>query len=270
MGTKTTGNTDSTTTRTPTPEETEMQKAQLAQYKAYEPGQTQMFQNAFAMGNKLLTSFGNSDQWNTLIGGVTDKQTRNSINLSDRGLRTQGQSSGILDSGTMASGRMRAGADLANSNAQFNVGALQNALNLAFSGQAQVQQPANTSQNTLATQLAGLRTTRTTGNQAQYGMNPFLMSMASAGGNSLGGGNISASYCWVAAEIFDGWDKPKTNRVRYYIGNIAPTWFRKFYLNNGKAIAKFIHNKPILKLALRPLFECFAIMGKKSMEGALA
>ena len=37
----------STSTPTPTAEETEMNQVQLAQFKSYEPYQTEMFKNAF-------------------------------------------------------------------------------------------------------------------------------------------------------------------------------------------------------------------------------
>jgi len=255
MGTQTSVQTSQTTTPTATEEEKALNKAKLAQFNAYEPGQTQMYQNAFTLGNKLLTSFGNSDQWNSLIGGITNKQTQSMINTQDKALTSQLQQSGIYDSGTAASGRLRAGAELANTNAQFNVGALQNALNLALSGQAQVQGQANTSSSSLSTALAGLRSNQSSGT-------------VSTGTNNLNLG-VLGSWCWVAAEIFGGWDKPKTCMARYYIGNYAPAWFRKFYYKHGERIAKFIHNKPILKLALQPLFECFAIMGKKQMEGVL-
>lgn len=81
-------------------------------------------------------------------------------------------------------------------------------------------------------------------------MLPYLL-MASMGG------------CWVAAEIFNGWHEPKTEAARYFINNMAPEIFRKFYLKHGERIAKFIHNKPILKMALRPLFEIFAFIGRE-------
>jgi hypothetical protein len=70
--------------------------------------------------------------------------------------------------------------------------------------------------------------------------------------------------CWVAKEIFGSWEHPKTIQARYYINNLAPKWFKNFYLKYGEGIAKFIHNKPILKIALRPLFEYFAYRGKIS------
>lgn len=73
----------------------------------------------------------------------------------------------------------------------------------------------------------------------------------------------SRNACWVAAEIFDGWYAPKTVQARYYVLNIAPSWFREFYIKNGVQIADFIHNKPILKAILRPMFEIFSYIGGK-------
>jgi len=158
MGSPKTSTSTSTTT-TATEEEKQMQAAQLAQFKQYEPAQTKMYNEAFGLGSQLLTSFGNkdSDMWKSLIGGVTDEQSQRMIAEQDRYLKPQLQSQGIYDSGTAVTGRMRAATDLSNQNAQFNIGALQNALNLALSGQAQVQGPAIQSQGNLSTALAGLR-----------------------------------------------------------------------------------------------------------------
>ena len=183
----------------PTAAESEMQQAQLAQFKQYEPGQTEMFKNAFALGNQLLTSFGDQqgDMWKSLIGGVTNEQQQSMISEQDRYLTPQLQAQGIYDSGLGATMRMRSATDLANQNAQFNVGALQNALNLALSGQAQVQAPAQGATNQLASQLAGLRSisnTGTTSNQsttATYS-NPFMSSFLSSAGKTLGSPSFSA------------------------------------------------------------------------------
>lgn len=190
------GTTTNTTTVTATPEEKEMQAAQLAQFKQYEPGQTEMFKNAFAMGNQLLTSFGdqNSDMWKSLIGGITDQQSRSMINAQDQTLRGSFQQQGIYDSGTSASARMRSAADLANQNAQFNVGTLQNALNLALSGQAQIQSPALGATSTLASSLAGLRSTSTSGNYSSYQtaspMQTFSSGLSAGGGLASGVGGF--------------------------------------------------------------------------------
>lgn len=74
-------------------------------------------------------------------------------------------------------------------------------------------------------------------------------------------GTLALLMCHVAAEIFDGWQDIRTIRARFYIMFKAPGWFRNFYAKNSKKIAAFIHNKPILKNALRPIFEFFAKKG---------
>jgi hypothetical protein len=58
---------------------------------------------------------------------------------------------------------------------------------------------------------------------------------------------------------------PKTCSARYYVNEIGPIWFKNFYIKNGKQIAKFIHDKPIFKLILRPLFEYFVYRGRKEI-----
>ena len=279
MGTSVSGGTTSvnqTTTPTPTAAETAMENIQLGQYQAFAPAQTTMFQNAFALGNQLLTGVSNQggSQWQSLIGGVTPEQVQSQVNTQDRTLRGSLQQAGIYDSGTSASSRLRSAADLSNQNAQFNVGTLQNALNLALSGQAQVQAPAQGATSQLGSQLAGLRSINTQGNTNYSGYqtaSPYSMVIGgiSAAGQ-LASGIGGAMRCWVAAEIFGGWHAPKTCAVRYYISNISPVWFCKFYTKYGERIAKFIHNKPILKLMLRPLFECFAMIGKQGMKGLVA
>jgi hypothetical protein len=188
--TKTTN--EATQQATPTAEETAMEKLQLAQYKAFEPSQTEMYNNAFALGNQLLTSFGDKSgqQWQQLIGGITPQQNQSMINTQDRTLQGSFNQSGIYDSGTSASGRLRSAADLSNQNAQFNVGTLQNALNLALSGQAQVQSPAQGASSQLASQLAGLRTQTGTSTQTS---NPFLNSFYSSLGKTMGGGNSTGT-----------------------------------------------------------------------------
>jgi hypothetical protein len=162
-----------TTTTQPTEAEKKMQELQLAQYQQVQPQQTEMMQNAYNLGNQLLTSFGGQDnpQWKSLIGGVTPEQQQSMISEQDRYLQPQLQQAGLWDSGTAASVRFRAATDLANQNAQFNVGTLQNALNLALSGQAQVQAPVQGASSQLANQLAGLRSITTTGYSSQS--NPF-------------------------------------------------------------------------------------------------
>ena len=83
MGTtKTTTNTQTT----PTPEESQMEKIQLAQYKQLEPAQTALQQQALGLGSQLMGSFGNQDSsmWQSLIGGVTPQQQQSMISEQQR------------------------------------------------------------------------------------------------------------------------------------------------------------------------------------------
>jgi len=78
---------------------------------------------------------------------------------------------------------------------------------------------------------------------------------------------LVSMFCWVAAEIFeDGMYGAKTSACRHYIGNIGPKWFKRFYVKHGESFAAFIHDKPIIKAILRPLFEYFAWRGRESVE----
>lgn len=186
---------DSSSQATPTAEETALNQRNLRIAQATEGGQTTMQQNALSLGNQLLTSFGdqNSQMWQSLIGGVTPQQQQTMINEQDRYLKPQLQSQGIYDSGMAGTARLRAATDLSNQNAQFNVGALQNALNLALSGQAQVQSPVQGNVSQLGAQLAGLRTV--TGTQRQSS-NPFL--------NSLYSGLGQATSAWFNPNTYTG------------------------------------------------------------------
>lgn len=69
---------------------------------------------------------------------------------------------------------------------QFNIGNIQNLLNLALSGQANVQQPILGSEIGLGQRLAGLRGTATTGQTAVTQPNPFLTSFQTSLGQTLG------------------------------------------------------------------------------------
>lgn len=144
-------------------------------------------------------------------------------------------------------------------NNQYNQQMLLNLLNLSTGSSAQVQAPVLTSTGQLSSRLAGLRSMNTSGTQTAdstkfTNSNPFLT------GFGYGGASFGA-MCWVAAEVFDGWNDFRTQYARYYIINDSPTWFFRLYAKFGKQFAKFIHNKPILKNMIRPLFEYFAKLG---------
>lgn len=94
----------------------------------------------------------------------------------------------------------------------------------------------------------------------------FLAAGALTGGTSAvaGGGTAAPLYgwCWVAAEIFNGWEDIRTKRARAYVINDAPKWFKLLYGKYGERVAKFIHNKRLLKWLLKPLFLMFANKGE--------
>jgi len=83
-----------------------------------------------------------------------------------------------------------------------------------------------------------------------------LLKAAAAAGTA-----VAATGCWVAAEVFDGWEDIRTMRARYYINYHAPKWFKEFYLTHGAGIASFIRKHTWLKVFVRPLFNFFAKKG---------
>jgi len=93
------------------------------------------------------------------------------------------------------------------------------------------------------------------------GISGGLSGGLSAGlGSKLGG--TALAMCWVAAEIFnEPMDGPTVCNARKFIINDAPRWFRDWYRMNGERFAQFIHNKPLIKNLLRPIFSYMAKKG---------
>lgn len=269
---KTSGTTvvNQTTQTTPTAEETALNQRNLRIAQATEPGETTAQVSSLNLINQLLTGQLPSGELFKQIGGIDPNTIATQATELTRQNLPGFQTQGLLDSGVMQRETARNIAQqLLYPAAQFNVGAGQNLLNLALSGQAQVQAPVQANVNQLGAQLAGLRSinTQETTNTTRYSMNPFLKSFQSSSGELMAKAPwaVLGAMCWVASEIFGGWYEPKTCMARHYIENIGPKWFKRFYIKYGKRIAKFIHNKPIFKLILRPLFEIFAYMGREEL-----
>jgi hypothetical protein len=78
------------------------------------------------------------------------------------------------------------------------------------------------------------------------------------GGAALG--NPSLFKCWVAAEVYGGWDDPRTTLVRNYLGNV---WSKTFlggivcnlYLLVGPEVAAIIRAFPLLRKPFKALFD---------------
>lgn len=278
---------DKTTTKgetsvTATPEEKQLEQMQLQRQQANAGNQQTLDNNQYNLANLLLTG---QNLPGNLQGaaGISDAQNQSMVNQSIRSVLPQFQSAGILDSGIAAQGAINAAQNTSNQNAQFNVSAFQNLLNQGLGGSSNLTGANNSSNQILGNQLAGLRTTNTRG--STIGMNPFLKSFQTSLGTSLGSGSfgqgggsgggsqggisaaaqMAAAGCWVAAEIFGGWYHPKTVMARYYVNNIAPLWFKEFYLKYGENIALYISNKFMLKLILRPLFEMFVMVAENEV-----
>jgi hypothetical protein len=193
---KTSGTTVTNTTSqaTPTAEETALNKLQLEQATAAQPGTLEAQSNSLNLVNKLLT--GSTDlpgYLKTLAGGVTEDQTQSMVNASMRDVGAGLNVNGLIDSGTGMAIAGRTAGDIRNQNAQFNIGALQNMLNLALSGQAQVQAPVQGATAQLGSSLAGLRSVNQSGTSSTTtsSMNPFLKSFQNSFGSTLGSGSAN-------------------------------------------------------------------------------
>lgn len=180
---------DKTTTKSEqksqaTPEEIALNRLQLEQAQAFDPQQRMMNENAGTLVNRLLTGQSLPGYLNTLPGGISPDVTQTIVDQSLRDLYPQFQSSGILDSGVAASIAGRTAGDIRASAEQFNIQNLQQLLNLAVGGQAQVQQPMLNTTSQLGNRLAGLRST--SGTSTVSAMNPFMKSFQTSFGQGLG------------------------------------------------------------------------------------
>lgn len=90
------------------------------------------------------------------------------------------------------------------------------------------------------------------------------VSSSSSSCRSSSSSSSASPACFIAAELFGGFFTIKTNASRYYIHHIGPKWFETFYESHSREIAKYIHNKPLIKAFIRPLFEYFALRAKRS------
>ena len=255
---------------TPTAEETELNRLELERARASQGGVMQSQQAGLDLVNQLLRGQPLPGYLQGLPGGISPEVTQDLVNQSISDIQPYFAQHGLLDSGVNASISARTAGDIRRGAEEFNIGNRLNLLNLALSGQAQVQQPVLASSANLGNRLAGLRSgtsnTSTSGQSSWMGMNPFMKSFQQSLGNSLGSMPTTAATaawggCWVASEIFGGWDEPETVGARIYMSYLAPSWLRHFYLNHGQRIAAWIHPRPWAKELLRPIFLLMARAG---------
>jgi polysaccharide export outer membrane protein len=83
--------------------------------------------------------------------------------------------------------------------------------------------------------LLGVQTVQTV-NRLPYGFNPNF------------------GFCWVAREVY-GADDPRWLLFRAWLVAEAPDWLRDLYAAHGEAFAAWIHDKPLVKAAVRALMD---------------
>jgi hypothetical protein len=87
-----------------------------------------------------------------------------------------------------------------------------------------------------------------------------LTSLISAiNGNGTGTAAAIARYCWIAAELYGGWDDPRTIDIRRWIGERPGiTWklIRAVYTMHGERVAQSIRMHSWLRKPFRALFDC--------------
>lgn len=198
---KQTQQTQQSTQYTPTPEEKEMQKLQLEQYKQTVGPQTEVQKQYLNLASALGTGGALPGYLNQLTTGISSEAIGNQAAKLASQYGAGFQNLGIGDSGVAFRETARGiGNELLYPTEQFNIGNLQNLLNLALSGQAQVQQPVQAGANTLSQSLAGLRSVNQTSSSTQTSMNPFMKSFQQSAGQSLGSfgwSNVSGNKGWT-------------------------------------------------------------------------
>jgi hypothetical protein len=252
------GTSSQTTQYTPTAEETEMNKIYLGQMREADPLQKTLNTSALTQANQLLRGQPLEGYLNKLPGGIDEATTSDIANRSIKDIQPFFASTGLLDSGTNAAVSGRVAGDVRRQSAEFNINNLMQLLNIGTGSSAQAQAPVQQTGGTLSSALAGLRTASSSGQNWGWGK------QTSRSENPLA---KWGNWCWVAAEEFGGWNKLKTNLTRFYIVYMAPCWLHNAYGKHGKSLASWLHNKPIARAILRPIFEVFAFLGYKGVKG---
>lgn len=184
---------NSTTTPTPTAEETRLNQLQLQDYEASQPGRQAVNNAGLTLAEQLLQGRNLPGYLEPLPFGISEDVTGSIVQNSLRDLNTQMAASGagtFMESGVAQQAGVRAAADVRNQASQFNLQNLQQLLNLAVGGQAVPLAYGESVGGQLGQRLAGLRSVNQTGNSntTNLSMNPFMKSFQQSAGTSLGKG----------------------------------------------------------------------------------
>lgn len=173
----------------PTSTETALMNNELQLSNAALPGQLrnqalgQGLQSSLMQGQALPGYLG------SLPGGISQGQSQNMAQMGLQALAPQFQAMGGLDSGSYAQAGANAYANTLNQNSQFNIQNLAQLMNLA-NGNAYQNVGMTGSNNAMLGQQSGaLAGSTTRGSQTS---NPFLQSLYSFGGQTLGSPSFAA------------------------------------------------------------------------------
>ena len=170
-----------------TPEERRLNQLDIQLREAIQPGLIDVQQQGLSLASLLLGGQQLPGGLQGLTGGLSEdlisELSQKAVSDISPGLQAQG----ILESGVGASIQGRVAGDVRRQAAEFNIGNQLNLLNLALSGQAQVQAPGLGVGSTLGGRLAGLRSISQTGTQPNVFAQQFLGGLGQGFGGGIGG-----------------------------------------------------------------------------------
>lgn len=158
-----------------------------------------MNKNAASLINTLLTGGQLPGNLSKLSSGLSQEWQNNAAMNAVNQANASLNQTGIADSGAAQVARARAAGDIYSSAEQFNISTLQQLLNQAIGGQASVVGTTQNNANALGSTLAGLRTISSTGtgtSSMTTTSNPFLNSLYTSAGSSLGNATFGNSRGW--------------------------------------------------------------------------
>ena len=131
--------TNTTSERQPTAEETRLNQLDIQLREGTQAGMMGTQQAGLSLAEKLLKGENLPGYLQDLAGGISPDVTNSIVQQSLKDIMPSFQSSGILDSGVAAEISARTAGDIRRASEEFNIGNRLNMLNLALSGQAQIQ-----------------------------------------------------------------------------------------------------------------------------------
>lgn len=140
QGQQSSGSTTTTVQRTE--EQRELDKLQLERERFLDPQLRSVQSTGLSLTEQMLKGGAPLPGWlDQLQRGIDPTVTQSIVDESLRDVDAKMAGSGLLDSGTRASVMARTSGDIRRAAEESNIGTKLNLLNLALSGQAQVQQP---------------------------------------------------------------------------------------------------------------------------------